>query len=71
MAGSVKCNGCEISIINEKGLKDIFDSLKSGDKLRKLENWNEDIPPVPVRLKTLDVRLAPYSITTFVVGAGL
>ena len=31
------------------------------------ENWNENIPAVPVRLKTLDVRLAPYSITTFVI----
>ena len=35
------------------------------------ENWNEDIPAVPIRLKTLDVRLAPYSVTTFVIGAGL
>ena len=33
------------------------------------ENWNEDIPAVPVHLKTLDVRLAPYSITTFVIEA--
>ena len=31
------------------------------------ENWNEDIPPVPVRDKKLSVRLAPYSITTFVI----
>ena len=32
------------------------------------ENWNDDIPPVPVRDKMLSVRLAPYSITTFVIG---
>ena len=31
------------------------------------ENWNEDIPAVPVRLKTLAVRLVPYSITSFVI----
>ena len=33
------------------------------------ENWNEDIPEVPIRLKTFFVRLAPYSITTFLIGA--
>ena len=31
------------------------------------ENWNEDIPAVPVRDKKLAVRLAPFSITTFVI----
>ena len=31
------------------------------------ENWNEDIPAVPVRDKKLAVQLAPYSITTFVI----
>ena len=32
------------------------------------ENWNEDIPAVPIRDKKLSVRLAPFSITTFVIG---
>ena len=31
------------------------------------ENWNENIPPVPVRDKKLAVQLAPFSITTFVI----
>ena len=31
------------------------------------ENWNEDIPPVPVRDKKLSVQLRPFSITTFVI----
>ena len=31
------------------------------------ENWNEDIPAAPVRDKKLDVQLAPFSITTFVI----
>jgi len=31
------------------------------------ENWNEDIPAVPVRDKKLAVQLAPFSITTFVI----
>ena len=31
------------------------------------ENWNEDIPAVPVRDRKLAVRLAPFSITTFVI----
>ena len=31
------------------------------------ENWNEDIPAVPILIKTFFVRLAPYSITTFVI----
>jgi len=31
------------------------------------ENWNEDIPSIPVRFKTFFVRLAPFSITTFVI----
>jgi len=32
------------------------------------ENWNENIPAVPVRDKKLSVQLAPFSITTFVIG---
>ena len=31
------------------------------------ENWNEDIPAVPVQDKKLAVHLAPFSITTFVI----
>lgn len=31
------------------------------------ENWNEDIPAVPIRDKNLTARLAPFSITTFVI----
>ena len=33
------------------------------------ENWNENIPAVPVRDKKLSVQLAPFSITTFVIGS--
>ena len=31
------------------------------------ENWNEDLPAVPVQDKKLSVHLAPFSITTFVI----
>ena len=31
------------------------------------ENWNEDIPAAPLQDKKLEVQLAPFSITTFVI----
>jgi len=41
--------------------------IRTSGPLATGENWNEDIPSVPVRLKTFFVRLAPFSITTFVI----
>jgi O-glycosyl hydrolase len=42
--------------------------IRTSGPVNSGENWNENIPEVPIRLKTLAVRLAPFSITTFVIG---
>ena len=41
--------------------------IRTSGQVNAGENWNEDIPAVPVRDKKLAVRLAPFSITTFVI----
>lgn len=41
--------------------------IRTSGRVNAGENWNEDIPSVPVLLKTFFVRLAPFSITTFVI----
>ena len=41
--------------------------IRTSGQVNEGENWNEDIPSVPVRNKRLEVRLAPFSITTFVI----
>jgi len=41
--------------------------IRTSGAVNEGENWNEDIPAVPVRGNQLAVRLAPYSITTFVI----
>ena len=41
--------------------------IRTSGQVNAGENWNEDIPAVPVRDKKLSVRLAPFSITTFVI----
>ena len=41
--------------------------IRTSGQVNAGENWNEDIPAVPVRDKKLVVRLAPFSITTFVI----
>lgn len=44
MAESVECNGCKISIINEKGLKDIFESLTPNIKwFKELQDFENKI----------------------------
>jgi len=42
--------------------------VRTSGQVNTGENWNEDIPAVPVRGKKLSVQLAPFSITTFVIG---
>ena len=42
--------------------------IRTSGQVNAGENWNEDIPAVPIRDKRLAVRLAPYSITTFVIA---
>ena len=41
--------------------------IRTSGQVNEGENWNEDIPAVPVRDKKLAVQLAPFSITTFVI----
>lgn len=41
--------------------------IRTSGQVNEGENWNENIPPVPVRDKKLSVQLAPFSITTFVI----
>ncbi len=41
--------------------------IRTSGQVNEGENWNENIPPVPVRDKKLAVQLAPFSITTFVI----
>ena len=41
--------------------------IRTSGPVNEGENWNDDIPPVPVRGKKLSVSLAPFSITTFVI----
>lgn len=41
--------------------------IRTSGPANRGENWNEDIPPVSVFHNMLPVRLAPYSITTFVI----
>ena len=41
--------------------------IRTSGRVNAGENWNENIPAVPVRRKKLSVHLAPFSITTFVI----
>ena len=41
--------------------------IRTSGQVNAGENWNEDIPAVPVQDKKLAVQLAPFSITTFVI----
>ena len=41
--------------------------IRTSGQVNEGENWNENIPPVPVRDKKLAVQLAPFSITTFMI----
>lgn len=41
--------------------------IRTSGQVNEGENWNENIPPVPVRDKKFAVQLAPFSITTFVI----
>lgn len=41
--------------------------IRTSGQVNAGENWNEDIPAIPVRDKKLSVQLAPFSITTFVI----
>ena len=43
-------------------------AIRTSGPVNAGENWNEDIAPVPIRDKRFSVRLAPYSITTFVIA---
>ena len=41
--------------------------IRTSGQVNAGENWNEDIPAAPIRRKKLAVKLAPFSITTFVI----
>jgi len=41
--------------------------IRTSGAVNEGENWNEDIPVIPVRDKRLPVSLAPFSISTFVI----